>query len=68
MKTKLQIEKRVGEIFCNLWLERGCPLSVEVGRTRHGLVDLLLEYDKSDTKVVDGLLDEARNIYISQLP
>lgn len=68
MRTRVEIHKKVGEIFCELWLENGCPVSVDFGRTREGMVDMLLEHEESDCDTVNGLLAEAMNIYQEQLP
>lgn len=68
MRTRVEIHKKVAEIFCELWLENGCPAAVDFGRTRDGMVDMLLEYEERDHHAIDGLLAEAINIYQEQLP
>lgn len=68
MRTKIQIYKKVADIFSELWLERGCPVKIDFGRTHGCMIDALLEYDESDHATVDGMLAEAINIYQEQLP
>lgn len=68
MRTRVEIHKKVAEIFSELWLEKGCPAAIDFGRTRDGMVDMLLEYEDSDHGEIDGLLAEAINIYQEQLP
>lgn len=68
MRTKMEINKKVAEIFSELWLEKGCPATIDYGRVHDGEIDMLLEYEDSDHATVDGLLAEAINIYKEQLP
>ena len=42
MITKLQIEKKEAEILCDQWDEKGTPVYMCFGRTRNGIVDILL--------------------------
>lgn len=68
MRTRIGINKRLAEIFSELWLEKGCPAKIDYGRTHDGEIDMLLEYEESDHAAVDGLLAEAIRIYQEQLP
>ena len=68
MTTRLQIEKREAEIFCDQWDEMGAPANIIFGRTRNGIVDILLEYDETRRDEVEALIAETHNIYVEQLP
>ena len=68
MRTKIEINKKVAKIFSELWLEKGCPATIDYGRAHDGEIDMLLEYEESDYAMVDGLLAEAINIYQEQRP
>lgn len=68
MTTRLQIEKREAEIFCDQWDEMGAPANIIFGRTRNGIVDILLEYDETRRTEVETLIAEAHNKYVGQLP
>ena len=63
MRIKVEINKKVADIFSELWLERGCPVTMDFGRTHNGMVDALLEYEDSDHDMVNELMTEAKNIY-----
>lgn len=68
MRTKIEIDKKLAEIFSELWLEKGCPATIDYGRTHNGEIDMLLEYEESDYEMVDALMAEAIRIYQEQLP
>ena len=68
MTTRLQIEKREAEIFCDQWDEMGAPANIIFGRTRNGIVDILLEFDETRRDEVNELIAEAHNKYVEQLP
>ena len=68
MITKLQIEKKEAEILCDQWDEMGTPAYIYFGRTRNGIVDILLEFDETRRDEVNELIAEAHNKYVEQLP
>ena len=68
MITKLQIEKKEAEILCDQWDEMGAPANIIFGRTRNGIVDILLEFDETRRDEVNELIAEAHNKYVEQLP
>ena len=68
MITKLQIEKKGAEIFRDLWSDSGAPADMIFGRTRNGIVDILLEFDDTRRDEVEALIAEAHNKYVEQLP
>lgn len=68
MITKLQIEKKEAELFCELWSESGAPADMIFGRTRNGIVDILIEFHETRRSEVDELIAEAHNKYVEQLP
>ena len=68
MITKLQIEKKEAEILCDQWDEMGTTVYMCFGRTRNGIVDILLEFDDTRRDEVDALIAEAHNKYVEQLP
>lgn len=68
MRTKIEIDKKLAEIFSELWLEKGCPATIDYGRIHNGEIDMLLEYEESDYEMVDALMAEAIRIYQEQRP
>ena len=68
MITKLQIEKKEAEILCDQWDEKGTPVYMCFGRTRNGIVDILLEFDDTRRDEVETLIAEVHNKYVEQLP
>ena len=68
MIKRLQIEKREADILCGQWEEIGAPVEMLFGRTRHGIVTILLEFDDTRRNEVEALIAETHKIYIEQLP